>query len=751
MCGAYRLHLGGAGALAGVLVIVEAATLGTALGYLRSRDEVWVSPARLWAFGMLVHVLMLALQLLIPGVGWDVLYRIGPTVLVFYPLAFLLAAQVFLDGERSEEAQRALLESEERYRAVVEDTPVLLCRFLPGGEITHVNEAYCKFFERTSEELVGSSFLELIPEGDRETVMGNISAIMAESPTQSHEHRVVAAGSEIRWTRWTNRALFDSQGKAIAYQSIGEDITARKRAEAQAARFSRVLEGSLNEILIFDSETLHFVEVNRGARENLGYTMEEFRHLTPLDLKPEVIPERLVELLEPLRTGEQEKVEFTTVHRRKDGTRYPVEVHVELMTDDPPLFVAIVLDITDRRRAEEERERLEDQLRQAHKMEAIGTLAGGIAHDFNNILYAILGYTEIAIEEVDGDSSLYEMLREIQNAAERAAELVRQILVISRKRSKEYEPVQVQAAVEEAMRILRGTLPSTIEIDQRIDEDCGTVMADVTEMHQIVLNLCTNAYHAMRDQGGTLTIELKRVRRDEDEREKHPDLQPVEYARLVVADTGCGMEPETMSRIFEPYFTTKDTGEGTGLGLATVHGIVHDYGGVITVDSQPGRGTSFAILLPLVSHPEALGEEQEVEVVARGRGERLLVLDDEESLARLHRMALERVGYRVRGFTVAEEALDAFRSDPNGFDLVVTDQTMPRMTGVEFSKQLLQLRPDLPIILCTGHSDVVDRETAMGMGIRAYLEKPTVARELAKTVRRLLDESQGDAENDGPE
>ncbi len=532
---------------------------------------------------------------------------------------------------------------------------------------------------------------------------------------------------------------FQSESGEWLVAEVNTDLTERKRAEDERVRLMAAMEQTAEAIVV------------SGLNGIITYANPAFERIT--GYSPAEAVDQSIDILRVSETDEgfYDRIRSDVVkgkvwrgalrRKRKDGSEFDAEVSISPVRNAAggvTNVIAVTRDVT--RETE-----LERRLRQAQKMEAIGTLAGGIAHDFNNILYSILGYTEMALEELDKDNAAHEMLLEVAKGGQRAAELVNQILAITRKREKEYGPVLVQVPAKEALRMLEGTLPSTIEISENIDEGCGAVMADATELHQIALNLCTNAYHAMRERGGTLSVKLEELQLDKSETDSHPDLQPIQYVRLVVADTGYGIQPETMGRIFEPYFTTKETGEGTGLGLATVHGIVRGYGGAITVESVPGQGSTFTVFLPLATRRDAPPQEEAADVFAPGNGESLLVVDDEESLARLHRMALEQRGYRVTAFTVAGEALEAFRSSPHAFDLVVTDQTMPKMTGVELSKRLLEIRADIPVILCTGHSDLVDKDGAMAAGIRAYLKKPIVARALASTVRRLLDEIQGDA------
>ena len=382
---------------------------------------------------------------------------------------------------------------------------------------------------------------------------------------------------------------------------------------------------------------------------------------------------------------------------------------------------------------------MEDRLRQSQKMEAIGTLAGGIAHDFNNILAPILGYTEMALTRVSPYDSLASDLQQVVKATLRAKELVQQILAFSRQSPKERKPLLPHLIVKEALKLLRASLPATIEIREEISPECGAILADPTQLHQIIMNLCTNAYQAMRETGGVLGVSLMKVTiGEEDKKVISSELTPGDYVLLEVSDTGCGMDHATLARIFEPYFTTKTKGEGTGLGLSVVHGIVKSYQGQITVYSEPGTGTNFHVYLPRVAEAPAMDIGTVCQETIPTGTERLLVVDDEEQITEMLRLILQNLGYQVTTCGNSHEALSLFAQDSAAFDLLITDMTMPGLTGFELAQKALAIRPDLPIVLCTGFSELINKETAQAIGIRAYLMKPVSVRELAKTVRKAL-------------
>ena len=377
-----------------------------------------------------------------------------------------------------------------------------------------------------------------------------------------------------------------------------------------------------------------------------------------------------------------------------------------------------------------------EELRESQKMEAIGTLAGGIAHDFNNILGVILGFSELTLYEVAQGSVAWHNLQQVLTASRRAKELVRQILTFSRKGDQERQPLQIHLVIDEALKLLRASLPTTIDIRQTLVADCGTILADPTQMHQVLMNLCGNAEYAMRHAGGILEVQLDHVLSDDALLAQHPELLPGPYVRLMVRDTGDGMDKVVLSRVFEPFYTTKPAGEGTGMGLAVVHGIVTSHGGAITVESAPEHGTTVTLYLPKVTAAE-IAEHQPDLPPPEGKGQ-ILFVDDEETLVRLGQRMLERLGYGVVTTTSSAEALATFRMTPEAFDLVITDQTMPEMTGEMLAHELRQIRANIPIILCTGFSHIIDADKAMAQGIDAFLLKPLIAKDLGLAIKKVL-------------
>ena len=388
-------------------------------------------------------------------------------------------------------------------------------------------------------------------------------------------------------------------------------------------------------------------------------------------------------------------------------------------------------------RASEERDRLMAALRQSQKMEAVGTLAGGIAHDFNNMLTPILGYTELVIARLPSGDPLRHDLGEVKNSALRAKDLVRRILAFSRQKGQELVCMALHPVVEECLKMLRSTLPATIAFQEDIATDCGQIMADPIQIQQILINLCTNAAHAMEGSGGTLEISLREIGVNPGDTLAGQDFRPGQYLRLVVSDTGCGMDKATLERIFEPYFTTKEQGKGTGIGLALVHGIVKEHGGYLSVYSEPGQGTTFSLYFPVCC--EAGGQLLKTMDTSIPRGsERMLLVDDEEDVLEMLKEMGEHLGYQVTAVSDSTEAYAIFSARPDEFDLVVTDQTMPGLTGVAMAQKIFALKPGMPIIICTGFSESLTDGKARELGLAGYIMKPVVMGDFARLVRRAL-------------
>lgn len=528
-----------------------------------------------------------------------------------------------------------------------------------------------------------------------------------------------------------------SISNAIAiFQDISKRKQARKALKESEEKYRRLIDNSLVGIYIAQKQIIKFC--NQRFAEIFGY--KSIEELVEKSLKDLIAAEswkavdREVRLRE---SGANETSSFEFKGITKIGEIFDVEVlGNRILYQGQTAIQGILLNITERKNSELERQRLEDQLHQVQKMEAIGTLAGGIAHDFNNILSAIIGYTELAVSDIPENIETRHKLAQVLAAADRAKDMVKQILAFSRKGEKEQRPILLSEIVNESFTLLRSSLPSTIDIRLHIEERLNPVMANPTQMHQVIMNICTNAAHAMREKGGILEISVKEIELDANSI-KSKTIEPGRYQQLIFSDTGHGMTNEIKSRIFEPYFTTKKKGEGTGMGLAVVHGIVKNHGGEITCYSEPNQGTTFHVFLP-VSEGEALMGIEHIESILGGN-ERILYVDDEKNLAEMGKQMLETLGYRVDSRTSSIEALEAFRSDPGKFSLVITDQTMPNMTGLQLTREIRSIRSNIPIILCTGFSESVNEENYRSRGISAFVMKPVIRKEIARVIREVLD------------
>jgi PAS domain S-box-containing protein len=504
-------------------------------------------------------------------------------------------------------------------------------------------------------------------------------------------------------------------------------------------RYRLLTEYSLAVILIIEGG--HIIYVNKKAIENYGYTLPDLLGISVLEIISPEDRDLFQYLLGSLERGEMPMAHREVRWLTKSGeTRWLEMLALPIHYKGRKVILGHALDINDKKVAELEKAKLEDQLRQSQKLEAIGTLAGGIAHDFNNILAAIQGYVELtmlSLEKGSDPEKVKANLQEILQAGKRAQKAVRQILTFTRSIDQQQERVQIHLILQEVLNLIRASMPPAIEIRTQVDNESGTVLADPTQIHQVIMNLCTNAYQAMQEQAGVLEVSLDRVHLQEAAGGASPQIPAGFYLRLVVSDTGQGMEPQVLERIFEPYFTTKDPGEGTGLGLAVVHGIVSQLGGAIMVDSNPGKGSRFQVYLPRLENGE-IPQTEKTAPLTPGK-ERILYVEDERQVAEVGRRLLAHLGYQVTALNSSLEALEVFHHRPQEFDLVITDLTMPQMTGLELAADFIKIRPGLPIILLSGYSESVSPDSARQLGIREFLSKPVTIADFARAIRRVLD------------
>ena len=634
-------------------------------------------------------------------------------------------------------AEEALRASEEEHRTLIGMLPDIICHFDRQGRHLFVSENIGRYFDLQPETMLGRSFDELGFPAD-------LCRLWHESIRDAFDSGRTAEMEYVIDTRlgksifnWRLMPQRDQGGHVRSVLTLARDVTAQRQAERDyRLLFEEMLDGfALHEIIVDAAGApvdYRFVAVNPAFERQTGLRGADLVGRTVLELMPQTEHQWIETYGRVALSGEPVSFEnYSAVlgkHFKVTAFR-PVDRH----------FACIVSDVTDRVIAELERQKLEGQLRQAQKLEAIGTLAGGIAHDFNNILGAILGYAEMAKEDCRPGSYAARDVDQVLAAGNRARELVKQILAFSRQAEIEHIPLQPSTIIREAIKLLRSSFPSTIRIVEEVDRDAGLILADPTQIHQVLMNLCTNAFHAMEERGGTLGVALRRRAMTAADLSEVPDAVPGEYVQLVVSDTGPGIPPEIRDRIFDPYFTTKEQGKGTGLGLAIVHGITKNCSGFVLCRSVLGEGSEFIVHLPVHQQREvapAAGVAARAPLTSGG--ERILFVDDEEMLVVMGRSMLERFGYKVTAATGSREALAVFREGPDQFDLVITDQTMPDMTGMELAGHFLKIRHDIPIILCTGYSNLVSEEKIRAAGIRALALKPLTKMELVDLIRTTL-------------
>ncbi len=520
---------------------------------------------------------------------------------------------------------------------------------------------------------------------------------------------------------------------------IGE-IERRKKSEETALeskkRLGKILETVQAGIVIVDVQSHKIMAANSSALKMVQTTREQI--LGKICHKY-ICPDQsgrcpIIHQGETVNNDEKQLVTMT-------GERIPVlksVTRIDLSGRD--CLVESFIDLRRLKEAEEERDAIKRKLMHAQKLESLGRLSGGIAHDFNNILYAASGYTELALEDVPKDSLAASSLESIKAAHKRAADLIKQILAFSRTDTEERKAIQIQPVLEEAVKLIRKTMPPNIEIQLEIDNNCRSIMGDETRIHQIIINLCTNAFHAMQETGGMLTISMNSITIPSATAIRSIDLSPGHYIQLTISDTGKGMDEETKKRIFEPFFTTKEVGVGTGMGLSTVHGIVRSYGGGIHVSSEISKGSAFHVFLPACDEEAHTRQPIDATTTHRLNGrETILFLDDDTDIVNLLGKTLERCGYTAHTYTDSNKALAAFFKNPYRFDLVMTDMNMPNQTGIEVAEKMLATRPDIPIILCTGYSENINREKALETGIVDLILKPISKEDLFASIRHALD------------
>lgn len=641
--------------------------------------------------------------------------------------AMLLYTDITTRGEAVESLRQAV----SKYRSIFENATEGIYQTTPEGKYIAVNPMLAKIYGYSScgelMRAVHNIAQQLYVDPYRRD---EFIKVMAEKGlVYQFKSAIFRKDGKIIWISENARAVRDAKGRLLYYEGTVVDITELKQAEEQIRSQAALLDKAHDAIMVQDLEH-HIQYWNKSAERIYGWSSEEIMGKNAgqlLYVDPTVFERALlVALAKGGWFGEMK-------HRRKDGSEVIVESTLTLVRDvhgQPRSVLAINIDVT-------EKKRLETQVIHAQRIDSIGTLAGGIAHDFNNILSIISGFSQLGRTSVPPDHPVQRSLSAIESAAQRATGVVRQILTFSRRQETERRVTELPAVAKEALNFLRTTLPAKIEIHSEFQPQLPPVLADATQIHQIIMNLGTNAAHAMRERGGRLEVRMEAVEIDPEQAATFASLHVGRYVHVTLSDTGTGMDATTLQHIFEPFFTTKARGEGSGLGLAVVHGIVKNHEGTITVNSELGKGTVFHLYFPALD-VEPVRTNRRSSFACSGHGRRILYVDDEEAIVMLATFDLQARGYEVAGFHHPEEALAAFSADPQHFDAAVVDLSMPKFDGIELSRRMLGLRPDLPIMMVSGFIRAEDADKARAAGIKRILEKPTMVTKLGLELEQVF-------------
>ncbi len=671
-------------------------------------------------------------------------------------------------------ADKTIREAQARYADLYDFAPVGYFTFDRAGSVKEANLTAASLLGYEVSFLIGKPFKALITASHRDTFRLHVAGVFDNNTNRVDELELRRKDGSTFFASMASASVRDASGAIVECRSAIIDVTEHKEMERALAkseeRLKLALEASGQAVWDWNLAT-GVVDWSERAKTLFGFGPDA-----------QVTYDQLLERVHPddrdsIRNGVIKAIEREREYDDEimviwpDGDVHWLTAKGRVFHDEdgkPARMVGVGSDVTERKKMEaalreardelelrvqertaqlstayevlraemQERQRVEQQLRESQKMEAIGTLAGGIAHDFNNILAAIIGFTEMVIEDVSDNPHVQHKMDQVLKAGLRARELVRQILTFSRKSKAEYREMAVGPLIRETFRLLRASLPTSISMSLNLEAEADAVYADPSQIQQVLMNLCTNAAYAMREAGGKLEISLGSVTLGRDDQPPEPDTPPGDYAVISVRDTGVGMDETVKERIFEPFFTTKPRQQASGLGLSVVYGIVKSHKGSIMVLSEPGKGSVFRVFLPKTDlvHPS----QKETSEPISHRSQKILFVDDEEILVEMGKTMLERLGHKVVAQTDSAQALRNFAEHPDEFDLVITDQTMPKMTGVTLAEKVLQLRPDIPIILCTGYSDLVSRETAKARGIRELIMKPVARKEMAEVIERVL-------------
>ena len=670
-----------------------------------------------------------------------------------------------------------LREREEYFRLLIENALDMVMVLKGDGTITYAGPSVKRVLGYSPKSLVNRNFLDFVHPAGRDTVAERfVEAGRMPGFTMTLDASLKRKDGGWRVVEMISRNLLHD-AKVAGIVVNGRDVTERKQIEEKLRRMHLELERRVEERTAELRAAYQRLEVEiRGHKEaeegrtRLATAIEEggdcviitdsrgvVQYVNPAFEKASLYSREEItgRRFDVLRGGGEEDAFWEDmwhvleagnvwtgrlVNRKKDGSSYGVERTVSPIRDKAGAitnYVAVERDMTGQAG-------LDAELRQAQKMQAIGTLAGGIAHDFNNILAAMIGFTELALDDLEEDSRATMHLEHVRTAGYRGRDLVKQILTFSRQGEQEKKPVQVVPIVREVLKLMRALLPSTVDIRPRVETEEGIILADPVQIHQLLIYLCTNAGQAMKGGKGVLEVRVSDFILSDPADAPYPDMELGPYLKLSVSDTGAGIDDLIKDRIFEPFFTTRESG-AAGMGLSVVYGIVKSHQGAITVSSAPGKGSTFAVYFGKLKDGQASAAEEHAKPAAqRVTGKRrILFVDDEEALVEVGKQMLERLGYEVVAEKDSVRALKQFQRDPGKFDLVITDQTMPNMTGIELAKRMMSIKKDIPIILCTGFSEVISSESAKAMGIREFVMKPIIKNEMAETIRRVIADAEG--------